>query len=174
MTRASGYSLFELMVVISLVALGFVVAVPSYQSLVQKNRVNVAVNQLVSALNYARQEAIIQHKVVSLCASHDGQQCGGDWSEGMLLFTDTKARGYYQAEDSKLHVYPALPVNTRLLWNRSENLIQMSPTGYLLKSQNGTFTYCIGQTQPRAVRLIVVSLTGRVRVIAIADKKCSA
>jgi len=172
MTHGSGYSLFELIVVISLVALGFIIAIPSYQWLEQKNQANVVVNQMVAALNYARQQALIRHKVVSLCASRDGHQCGGEWADGMLLFIDQTAQGNYQAGDSKLRVYPALPANNRLWWNRSENLIQMSPNGYLLKSQNGTFTYCSGQSRQQVIRLIIVSLTGRVRVAEEGGKKC--
>ena len=93
-TRASrfGFGLIELMIVIAIVAILTVIALPSYQLAMQRNRVVTDTNDFVAALNLARNEAVARGRPVTVCASANGTSCDGsgvsDWSGGYIVFTD--------------------------------------------------------------------------------------
>jgi type IV fimbrial biogenesis protein FimT len=53
-----GFTLLELMVAIAVLAILATVGVPSFNELIQNNRVTTQTNELVSALNFARTDAI--------------------------------------------------------------------------------------------------------------------
>ena len=53
-----GFTLLELMVAIAVLAILVTVGVPSFRDLIQNNRVTTQTNELVSALNFARTEAV--------------------------------------------------------------------------------------------------------------------
>ncbi|MDX1678496.1 GspH/FimT family pseudopilin [Arsukibacterium sp.] len=83
----SGFTLVELMVTIAVVAIVATIAVPSFNGLVQGNRLSGATNQLVSAFHLARSEAIKRSQNVSLCATSDGINCTprADWNSWLVL-----------------------------------------------------------------------------------------
>lgn len=82
-----GFTLVELMVSIALVAIVASVAVPSFNSLVQGNRLISASNQLLSAFHTARSEAIKRSQTITLCATSDGSSCAAtsDWSNWLIM-----------------------------------------------------------------------------------------
>ncbi|WP_019591516.1 GspH/FimT family pseudopilin [Thioalkalivibrio sp. ALE20] len=73
--NATGFTLIELMVTIAVAAILLTVAVPGFQSLVQNNRATTAANQLSTAFNFARSEAVTRGVEVSVCPV----DAGGDW-----------------------------------------------------------------------------------------------
>ena len=89
--KSSGFTLVELMVVIGMVVLLFSLAVPSFTAMIENTKVTIQTNELVSALNLARSEAIKRGARVTVCKSADGAACtnAGDWTQGWLVFVDT-------------------------------------------------------------------------------------
>lgn len=87
--RTRGFSLFELVVTLSVAAILATIAVPSYRSLVQSNGLTTQTNELVGALNYARATAVTRGTTVTLCSSADRVTCRNDtdWSTGWLVYT---------------------------------------------------------------------------------------
>ncbi|RMQ41296.1 Pillin [Pseudomonas cichorii] len=55
---SKGFSLIELLVTVSLIGVVAAIAVPSFTSTIQNNKVDTELNDLQRALNYARLEAI--------------------------------------------------------------------------------------------------------------------
>jgi len=85
------FTLIELMVTVSILAIVMALAIPSFKSSVANNRSSGAGGELVTALNFTRTEAIKRGSYVSICASNNGTSClaAGNWDKGWLVFVDT-------------------------------------------------------------------------------------
>ena len=161
-SRNQGFTLYELVVTMGLVALLFALGVPSFAASLARQRQRVEIDALFHALHLARKESIMRRKVVSLCPSLNGETCSPsrDWSQGWLMF-ENKDR------DSPPQVDAGEPV---LLEHRVGEQVQVfaNRRGFtlratFLRATNGTFVFCDpeGRISPRA---LVVSYTGRPRV----------
>ncbi|MBS3804597.1 MAG: GspH/FimT family pseudopilin [Oleiphilaceae bacterium] len=82
-----GFTLIELMVVIAVLAIIATVAVPSFQSVIESNRVTTQANNLLSAIQLTRSEAVKRGVGVSLSADSN------DFNEGWCVHTDTACSG---------------------------------------------------------------------------------
>lgn len=162
---SKGFTLIELLIVLTLVTILATLAIPSYKNLVEKNRARVQVNQLISAINLARSEAIRRHQVVTLCKSEEGKSCSGEWSQGWIIFVDRQASGQVNAGDEILRVFAAVPKGSFLEWiaQRSNDYLQMDPSG-ATHGQAGTFYYYPNTDDKLSVSKVIVSYTGRVRL----------
>lgn len=162
MRRFLGFTIIELLIVLIVIATLILFAVPAYQSLIRQNRATTQINQLITAVNFARSEAIHRHVVVTLCPSANHQKCGGQWRDGWIVFTDPKRLGQIDSGGQILRVYRAIPEADKLEWqeSRTGNYLQMDPIGST-HGQQGTFIYCMQKnTVPQVV---IVSQTGRIR-----------
>jgi type IV fimbrial biogenesis protein FimT len=77
-----GFTLVELMITLAVAAVLLTVAVPSFQAVFQNNRLVSQVNELVTAINLARNEAIKRGVNVTLRAETGGFQNG--WCVNLL------------------------------------------------------------------------------------------
>ena len=65
-----GFTLLELMVAIAVLAILVTIGVPSFQTLIQNNRVVTQTNELVTALNFARTEAVKRGRPVQVTVTN--------------------------------------------------------------------------------------------------------
>lgn len=160
--NSQGLTLVELMIVVAVLAILSALAVPSFSEMLRRQHISGQVNALFSMVYMARSEAIKRNTVVTVCKSLDGENCGGDWSDGWLMFADPDADGERSASETSITT-GEIAENTSVSWTAfgSDNYLRFSPQGLTL-AQNGTFRVCDkqGVTKPRAV---VVSKTARVR-----------
>jgi len=73
------------MVTLAVLAILLGLGVPSFYNSMQNNRSTALANELVTAANLARSEAIKRGACVDLCASADGQTCIGSWTDGWIV-----------------------------------------------------------------------------------------
>lgn len=150
-----GFSLIEILVALTLFAIVLLIGVPSLQHALLQNRVDSSIHQMITAISFARSEAIRRQQRVSFCASEDGQRCRGTWRSGQILMADQKV----------LRVYSALPPGDNLMWVSSlskNDVLEILPTGFT-NGQQGSFYYCPPNKQ--YAKRIIVTQTGRVRVV---------
>ena len=76
---ATGFTLFELMIAVALVAILAAMAFPSYRDFTMRMNVTNNTNQLVGALNTARSEAVKRGRRVAVIAN------GGNWNDGWQI-----------------------------------------------------------------------------------------
>lgn len=86
--RSGGFTIIELMIVLAVLSIIALVAVPNFREAIESNRVSTETNRLVSAINYARSEAVRVGDDVTLTADnggfaegwcvHLGGNCAGD------------------------------------------------------------------------------------------------
>ena len=80
--QQSGFTLYELMIVLAIGSIILVVAVPSFSGVMDNQRMTAATNEMVMTLNLAKSEAIKRVAYVSVCKSNNGVNCsaaGTSW-----------------------------------------------------------------------------------------------
>jgi len=70
--RMSGFTLIELMVTIAVAAVLLGIAVPSFQDMLERNRVAAQTNEVLGGLQMARSEAIRKNATHRFCSSGAG------------------------------------------------------------------------------------------------------
>lgn len=165
-SRQRGFNILELMVGVTVLAILLGIGVPSFTQLIRNNRAVSQSNDLVSALNYARSEALKRGIRVSVCPA-SGAACSGadDWNTGILVFDDdTGTAGALDVSDETLQSWPAY----------TNNLVASGPTSISFMPNGaqaaGTIDiYKSGCTGPQT-RRISVAITGR---IGLTKENCS-
>jgi type IV fimbrial biogenesis protein FimT len=157
-----GFTLYELLVTMALVAILLTLGLPSFSKTLTKSRQTTEINALFHAIHLARKESIRRRQVVSLCPSSDGETCrpGTDWSSGWILFNNADQDSPPQVDADEFvvlrhHVDPAF----RITANRRAFTLRAT----YKRATNGTFVVCdrSGGVAPKA---LVISYTGRPRV----------
>ncbi|MXS80688.1 prepilin-type N-terminal cleavage/methylation domain-containing protein [Nitrosomonas sp. GH22] len=161
---SKGFTMVELMITISIASILLAVAVPGYQSLMRESRLTAQANELMTALHYARSEAVKRGGRITICKSPDGATCNdGSWQDGWLVFSDAGMAGAVDSDDEILRVFPKLNGSSLKGGGNFSSRISYLRNG---RSQgnnnlpNGTFTLC----NQNDARKIVINVSGRARV----------
>lgn len=90
-----GFTLIELMVTLSVLAILMALAIPSFQSLMASSNLSAVTNDLMTTLAQARSNAVRRGGRVTVCKSASGTQCAasGDWEQGWIMFNDDDHSG---------------------------------------------------------------------------------
>lgn len=108
MNRQAGFTLTEVLIVTTIVAILFGIGLPSYKYVTTSNRVASEVNALLGDMQYARSEAIREGQTVTVCPSADGASCAGGatgvWQSGWIVFSDANNDQTVQAGEPVLRV----------------------------------------------------------------------
>jgi type IV fimbrial biogenesis protein FimT len=90
MKKNTGYTLIELMTVLAVLAVLLTVGVPQLKVFFQSNQMVSNTNDLVTALNLARSEAIKRGLRVTVCKSSAATTAplcdGANWQDGWIVF----------------------------------------------------------------------------------------
>lgn len=77
--RTRGFTLLELLITMAVVAILAAIAVPSFQNMIATQQVRSAASDLVSALNFARSEAVKRNASVTVTPA------AGGWTDGWTI-----------------------------------------------------------------------------------------
>ncbi len=149
MSHSRAFTLIELLLVISLIAILSMISLPGITHLWQKSRANSLSAQLFNAIDLARSEAIVRQEPVFLLPVAD------HWQNGFILKTTTQI----------IRTFSAVTWEGQLYWRSfplNQQALEFLPDG-LLNMQNGTFWFCLPK-MPESVWLVVVNKSGRARM----------
>lgn len=175
--RQRGFTIIELMVVITIAAILIAVATPSMVNFLADWRVKDAANSMIGQLRLARIEAIRQSRPVALCpvATAGSTTCSTtvtDWKNGWLMFLDNNNDGIYNTANGDVLIkqQPALPGLAQMQKNQPKGLVFL-PTG-LMKLSGSTSTFNIQSSfqlsgSSASVSCAYISSVGRVRMVAL-------
>jgi len=108
-------------------------AIPSYQYVVTDNRMAGEVNDLLTAMQYARAEAIKEGNDVVVCSSTNGTACSGapKWQTGWIVFSDPDNNGTLEAGEAILQYHNAFTgTDTFVSADNSTSAVQFSRDGF--------------------------------------------
>ncbi|RMX18349.1 hypothetical protein EAS68_08355 [Legionella jordanis] len=88
--KSIGFSLIELVFVMLLMSLFCFMAFPVWHSLFKKNQLEAIEHEITLAIEHAKRLALLHDQHLILRGIAD------DWSQGMILFPDTKDHKYHQ------------------------------------------------------------------------------
>lgn len=94
----------ELLVTLVVLSILLMVAVPSFNGVMNSNRTATTVNELTATVGLVRAEALRSTRGAYMCASSDGASCGTDWSEGWIVWNDLDGNGAVAASEVIRHV----------------------------------------------------------------------
>jgi type IV fimbrial biogenesis protein FimT len=173
MRNDAGFTLMELVITVVVAAIVLTIGVPSFREVINNNRLTSGANELVTALNLARSEAIKRSVRVTVCKSADGVTCstGGGYQQGWIVFADPNGNAAVDAGEPVIRASGSLSGGLTLTGNVNvANYVSFVPAGISQLSipdgggfQAGTLTLCkSGYTT--SSRQVMLSRGGRVQV----------
>jgi len=145
-----GITLLELMVTIVVGAILMSIAVPSFNTLIQSNRLTAHANEFSTTANLARSEAIKRGQNMIIRS-----QSGTNWSDGWVLVSGS---------GETLRRTTAMDGTTTFTSN-STGTITYNPRGFTTLGAEESFTLCHADlTTGRRIR---IAITGRISVLEI-------
>lgn len=161
-SSAQGFTLIELVIAISIAAILLAVAVPSYSGARLNSQLRAASIDLIGSINLARSEAIKGGAPVTLCASSNGETCGGAWNQGWIVL-----RG-----PDVLHSVGAAPAGFQLTELSGSATLLFQSTG--VDATPASFTLCrSGPDAGGQKRVVSMDATGRAFVTRTSAGVCS-
>lgn len=111
----AGFTVIELLIAVTLLAILLGIAAPSVRDLILNSRITSQANDLMTDLAIARSEAVKRGVRAAVCASSSGAACTATpWSQGWIVFLDPDGNGAVDAATDIVKVTPALDGNNTL------------------------------------------------------------
>lgn len=178
-SHAAGFTLIELMVTVTVLALLTTVGLPSLQKMVERSATNEQANTLLQSITLARTEAIKRNAAVTLCSSTSAESgtpsCANqpDWGSGWLVFLDRNDDGDFSADEADvlIRAQGSFPQGASMKQNGSVNHLIFRATG-ILHSGRSTFTILAASGNPQSARCLIISSTGRTRLTDAINGGC--
>lgn len=156
-----GFTLVELLITVSLIAIISSIAVPALGNLIAYNRQQALLTQVQDAVQKARTKAVMHRQTIVLCGTNDGATCTRDWGSGWL----TLAEG----TEEILDVTQLAPAN-ELRWSGFGNQrVRFIENG--TSRNNGRFYQCY---KHRIAWQLILSRQGRLKLGTAADNASKA
>jgi type IV fimbrial biogenesis protein FimT len=180
-TRARGFTLLELMLVVAVVATILGIGVPNLRQFILNSRMTGAANDMLMAFHTARTEAIKRQQRTIACMSADPNAavpaCDGEGNLGWVVFVDANNDGAATAGEAVILRHGALDpsLSVALVPSTNNSYVAFQPSGFSqaisgLVPITGA-VLCDGRgnvattgANDSAARGVILSATGRPRV----------
>ncbi len=179
MKKYNAFTLIEVMIAVAILSILLAIAAPSFSNIIQNNRLATGANEVISTFMIARSEAIKRGVNVRVVSSG-----GNDWSTGWSIVTDEDNDTFFNAVpacgvnqdcmiQNKTQLDPSLSFNAPA---NNAAFFEFDARGRLrvANSLPNTLVMCDARGLVQAARAIVISNTGRVRILSATDPAANA
>lgn len=160
---SQGFSLLELLVVISIVAILISVSVPAFTDIISNQQVKSERQSLYDALRLARAEAIKRGEIISVCPSDNNTSCSGgnsDWDKGWLIYANPDGDEVVDNDEEVIIAYQQ--ESSPVIITSDITHISYAATGYLMGAVGGNYHFCSEQSDSGdGAKTIEVTSVGR-------------
>jgi type IV fimbrial biogenesis protein FimT len=149
----TGFTIVELLITLTVATVLIALATSLFNNFIQQVRLTIATNELISAMNLARMEAIKRNGRVDLIAHEN------NWKNGWIISADNQLIFNHEG------LHKDIEVDSKFT-SKSKTYIAYNGTGRTrtdansYTAQSGSIRLSLGEYS----RLIVVNFLGRVRV----------
>ncbi|HEV8331140.1 MAG TPA: GspH/FimT family pseudopilin [Steroidobacteraceae bacterium] len=158
---ATGFTLVEAMMAITIMAILMAIAVPSFKDASLSSQLRASANDLAASVYLARSEALKRNTVVTLCMSSNGATCAasGGWEQGWIVLSG-----------AALTAHPAAPTGQRI---RAGGITSLSFQPTAVGATAATFTVCRATPRVgREERVVTIDATGRPWITRTTNASC--
>lgn len=171
--RSGGFTLIEVLVVLTIIGIITMLAAPSFNAAILSNKLASFANSFMASAQLARSEAIKRNRTVHLCRSADGATCAasGTWQQGWIVGSDDNRNGTFDAGETLIQVQQAISGDYQFNSTAGTYDLKFQPIG----GGSDTATLKLCRATPDAGsqdRHIVVDVTGRVSVTTTHTGAC--
>lgn len=149
-----GFTLIELMMVLTVLAVMLLVAAPGLQELIRNNRQVSELYALRASLANARSEAVSRREAVTVCPMNAGGACAGsgDWSLGYKSYTNDPNDPLQVVSREASEMEVSFDGGNRVVFNSRGNALA-SAGGFVICDARG----------PRFARGLILAAVGSLR-----------
>lgn len=176
----SGFTLYELMIVLLIVGVVLSYGIPNMTEFRQNGRMTSTANDLHSSFHLARSEAARSKTNITICASAnsmaDAPTCGGEFEAGWIVFEDNDGDIAVDGGEAILHRFPPTHDSIIIKTTGPDDYFSFAPTGLgrgnitgtepvasiVICDVRGNVTAAGGSS---AARVLVVTPLGRATVL---------
>ena len=171
-SHVTGFTLIELLIAVAIAGIVAAVGLPSFADMFARNRITTQANDLISALNTARSEAI--RRGAPVCVKRV-IATANSWSEGWRVFVDSStartiasAADLCKTESTLLQARDSLTGGNTLTSSDFPLAVRYNAMGVAVNSSDvgisGNFNLCRLSGGNNESRQISISVTGSVSV----------
>jgi type IV fimbrial biogenesis protein FimT len=157
------FSLVEMLVVISILAILSSLAIPAFDNILMTNRLRSYANTFLASVNLARSESLKRNAPIIMCVSTDGVTCGsGAWHLGWIITTGATVISHQQAFNQNYEINEASGLSS----------LSFSPSG--IGATLANISVC--RVLPKAgnqERVVRVTATGKASVSKTTNGTCT-
>lgn len=169
--RMHGFSLMEVMVVVSILGILAALAAPSFQPLIDKWRMTQAIENMKSTMYYARAEAVKRGGRIGIQKNANGSGCTQattkeEWGCGWFVFLDTNDNGTKNANEDILQTIPP-PTNLNIMHKGGGANIKVNRYGKMsgINAKGFSFVSASGGSGSLTAQSLCMSSGGRIRIV---------
>jgi type IV fimbrial biogenesis protein FimT len=130
--KDAGFSLAELAVTLSVLAIILAIALPAFGAMLQGARASSTYHLLMTSLAAARLRAIKDNAPVTVCPSTDGHTCRGDeiWNDGWILYLDPDREDQPSSAEAVIQRFDGVDNGLQLRSTADRIRVRFQPTGW--------------------------------------------